>query len=340
MCRPNDPSVADFDDTPVESICVESNDRFVLHPIRHPALWAMTKAHQSCFWTAEEVDMTGDREDMKTLSAKERAFILKILAFFAGSDGIVMENAVSQFSKEIQLSEARAFYAVQTHMEMIHSETYSLLLQAYEPRPERLAHLFRAIDTIPSVKAKADWALSWITNDKPLALRLVAFACVEGIMFSSSFCAIYWLTRDGKFGGLGQSNELISRDERLHTEFACKLYELMDAPLDEKTVHAVVRHAVDVEQAFVRDALPEALLGMNAETMSTYVECVADRLVVGLRHPKLAAPYAPVYGATNPFTWMDKLGVKSKTNFFEQRVNDYKLASISTGETLEALDDF
>jgi len=283
----------------------------------------MYKKHEASFWTAEEVDLSSDNKDWDTLAEPEQHFIKHILAFFAASDGIVLENLAGAFSTEIQIPEARAFYGFQMAMENIHSETYSLLIEQYVKEPSEREKIFNAIETMPAVREKAEWAIQWMNRDNSFAERLVAFACVEGVLFSGSFCAIYWLKKRGLMPGLTFSNELISRDEGLHAEFACLLYSMLQNPLPEDVVHDMVRGAVQVERKFICDALPCDLIGMNSELMVRYIEFVADRLLTALGHKKL-------FGSSNPFDWMELISLQGKTNFFEKRVGEYQKAGVMT----------
>src|SRR5258705_13116420 len=264
-----------------EILLKENKDRFVILPINYPAVWAMYKKHEASFWTAEEIDLSSDLKDWNNLNDGERHFISHILAFFAASDGIVNENLAVNFMSEVQLPEARCFYGFQIMMENIHSETYALLIDTYIKDPQEKYRLFHAIDTVPAVKKKAEWALRWIEGGN-FAERLVAFAAVEGIFFSGSFCSIFWLKKRGLMPGLTFSNELISRDEGLHCEFACLLYNMLQSKLPEKEVQEIITDAVTIEKEFITEALPVSLIGMNAKMMSQYIEFVADRLLVAL----------------------------------------------------------
>merc|ERR1711870_17698 len=295
--------------------------RWVLFPIQYPALFEMYKKHEASFWTAEEIDLAGDAKDWDTLAEGEQHFIKHVLAFFAASDGIVLENLSSRFSCEIQVPEARAFYGFQIAMENIHSETYSLLIEQYVRDPVERDMIIDAIHTMPAVEEKARWAVQWMNEENSFAERVVAFACVEGILFSGSFCAIYWLKKRGLMPGLTLSNELISRDEGLHAEFACMLYGMLENRLPEDIVHGIVRGAVEAERKFICDALPCDLIGMNSELMTRYIEFVADRLLTALGHTKL-------FGSTNPFDWMELISLQGKTNFFEKRVGEYQKAGV------------
>lgn len=305
-----------------EVILRENPSRFVTFPIMHPTEWQMYKRHKASFWTAEEINLADDQRDFDNLTDDEQHFIKTVLAFFAASDGIVTENLAKRFMTEVQLPEARCFYGFQIMMENIHSETYSLLIDTLVRTPEERTRLFRAIDNIPTIRQKADWALEYIDNEHAsFAERLVAFACVEGIFFSGAFCAIFWLKKRGLCAGLGLSNEFISRDEALHTEFACLLYSKLQNKLSEPFVHRIVDKAVQIEQEFVTTALPVSLIGMNTNLMSQYVRFVADRLLVCLGYSKL-------YNDTNPFEWMDMISMQGKTNFFERRVAEYQKAGV------------
>merc|ERR1712196_283981 len=278
--------------------------------------------------TAEEIDLSQDLKDWERLSDSERHFIKHVLAFFAASDGIVLENLASQFSTEIQIPEARAFYGFQIAMENIHSETYSLLIEQYIKDPEEKDRVFDAMHTMPPVEEKARWAMSWMNQENSFAERIIAFAAVEGILFSGSFCAIYWLKKRGLMPGLTFSNELISRDEGLHAEFACMLYGMLQNPLPDDVAHTIIRGAVDVEREFICEALSCDLIGMNSQLMTRYIEFVADRLLVALGHPKL-------FGSQNPFDWMELISLQGKTNFFEKRVGEYQKAGVMSGTTGE-----
>lgn len=307
-----------------EPLLRENKDRFVLFPIQHREVWAMYKKHMASFWTAEELDLSQDQKDWQTLSTDEQHFIKMVLAFFAASDGIVLENLAERFLTEVQLPEARCFYGFQMAMENVHSETYSLLIDTYIKDPTEKDRLFRAMETMPSIGEKAQWALRWIKSGETFAERLVAFAAVEGIFFSGSFCAIYWLKKRGKMPGLTFSNELISRDEGLHCDFACLLYSMLDTKLEQARVHEIISHAVTIERGFVSKSLPVSLIGMNAELMGQYIEFVADRLVTALGCEK-------IYGSSNPFDWMEMISLQGKTNFFEKRVGEYQKAGVMSG---------
>lgn len=319
-----------------DPILKENPSRFVLFPIQHDAIWSMYKLHVASFWTAEEIDLSQDITDWKQkLNDDERHFIKHVLAFFAASDGIVNENLVLNFMREVQLPEARCFYGFQVAMENIHAETYSLLIDTYIQDSAEKNKLFNAIDTIPCVKKKAEWALRWIENAPSFAHRLVAFAAVEGIFFSGSFCAIYWLKKRGLMPGLSFSNELISRDEGLHCDFACLLYSMLQEKLDPKEVESIIAEAVRFEIEFVSEALPVNLIGMNADMMAQYLKFVADRLLVSLGNNR-------IYNVTNPFDWMDLISLQGKTNFFEKRVGEYRKAHVNLdqNQTSNSSSDF
>ena len=307
-----------------EPILADNPDRFVLFPIKYPKVWEWYKKAEASFWTAEEVDLNTDLSDWDNkLSADERHFVKHVLAFFAASDGIVNENLVLNFMREVQIPEARCFYGFQVAIENIHAEMYSLLIDTYIKDPKEKDFLFNALSTLPCVEKKGSWALRWIQNAPSFAHRLIAFAAVEGIFFSGSFCAIFWLKKRGLMPGLTFSNELISRDEGMHCDFACLLYSMLEHKLDPKEVAAIITEAVSYEKEFVTDALPVSLIGMNAELMTQYIEFVADRLLMSLGNEK-------VYGTANPFSWMDMISIQGKTNFFEKRVGDYQKAGVMT----------
>ncbi|KAF8819442.1 ribonucleoside-diphosphate reductase small subunit [Cardiosporidium cionae] len=315
-----------------EEVLLKSNpQRWVMFPIKYPAIWEMYKKEEASFWTAEEIDLAQDMNDWDSLSTNEQHFIKYVLAFFAASDGIVLENLASKFLSEIQLPEARAFYGFQIAMENIHSETYSLLIDQYIRDNEEKRMLFEAIDTVPAVQTKALWAVKWINDSNSFAERLVAFCAVEGILFSGSFCAIYWLKKRGLMPGLTFSNELISRDEGLHADFACLLYSMLQHKLPPECVQCIIREAVDVERAFVCGALSCDLIGMNSRLMSQYIEFVADRLLVSLGVGK-------IFNATNPFDWMELISLQGKTNFFEKRVGEYQKAGIMADRNQQTFD--
>ena len=305
----------------VEPLLKEDDNRFVMFPIKDEAIWSMYKKHVDCFWRPEEVDLMKDVIHWETLSVDEKHFISMVLAFFAASDGIVLENLSLRFMNEVQLSEARAFYGFQMAMENIHSHTYSLLIDTLIKNGEEKNKLFHSLENFPCIKKKADWAQKWIGDKKSsFATRLVAFACIEGIFFSGAFCSIFWLKTKGIMPGLCFSNELISRDEALHTEFAILLYSRIVNKLSKRKIQEIIRNAVEIEIEFICDALPCRLIGMNSTLMSDYIKFVADRLAVQLGYEK-------IYNIENPFPFMDLISIDSKTNFFEKRVSEYSLAS-------------
>jgi ribonucleoside-diphosphate reductase beta chain len=309
-------------ETFIEPILKENPTRFTLFPIQKPTLYQKYKNHLSVFWVTEEVDLSKDLKDWTKLNSNEQMFIKNILAFFAGSDGIVQENLACRFMNEIQLAEARQFYSVQLMIEACHSEMYSLLIDTYVEDKEEKLNLFRAIETIPCVKQKAEWAQKWIeSRDEDFATRLVAFAIVEGIFFSGSFCAIYWLKERGLMPGLTTSNEFIARDEGLHTDFACALYEEIVKKLPKTKVHKIIREAVKIEKEFITESLPCNLVGMNDKLMADYIEFVADRLSSQLG-------YGKIYGTANPFDFMERIALEGKDNFFEKRVTSYAKAGV------------
>jgi ribonucleoside-diphosphate reductase beta chain len=303
-----------------ELLLRENKDRFVILPIKYPAIWEMYKKCEASFWTAEEIDLSDDMKHWESLNKGEKHFVSHVLAFFAASDGIVNENLAVNFMSEVQLPEARCFYGFQIMMENIHSETYALLIDTYVKDPGEKDRLFHAIDTVPCVGKKAEWALRWINNGS-FAERLIAFAAVEGIFFSGSFCSIFWLKKRGLMPGLTFSNELISRDEGMHCEFACLLYSMLENKLSKEAATAIITDAVEIEKEFITDALPVNLIGMNAKLMSQYIEFVADRWLDQLGYDK-------VYNATNPFDFMEMISLQGKTNFFEKRVGDYQKSGV------------
>ncbi|MCL4117453.1 UNVERIFIED_CONTAM: hypothetical protein GTU68_034411 [Idotea baltica] len=306
----------------VEPILKENPNRFVLFPIEHDDIWAFYKKSEASFWTAEEIDLHQDISDWSNkLNDNERHFIKHVLAFFAASDGIVNENLAENMVSEVQYTEAKFFYGFQIMMENIHSETYSLLIDTYIQDTKEKSYLLNAIETLDCVKKKAEWAFRWIENGS-FAERLIAFAVVEGIFFSGSFCAIFWLKKRGLMPGLSFSNELISRDEGMHCDFACLLYnQHIQQKLSKETIQGLIVDAVDIEKEFVSDAIPVNLIGMNSDMMCTYIEFVADRLLLSLGNEK-------VYNVENPFPWMEMISLQGKTNFFEKRVGDYQKAGV------------
>jgi len=304
----------------LEPLLAPDDNRFVMFPIQDQDIWKMYKKQVDCFWRAEEIDLSKDQANWESLEQDERYFISMILAFFAASDGIVLENLAARFMNDVQLSEARAFYGFQIAMENIHSETYSLLIESYIKNTEEKTRLFHAIDNFPCIKKKADWAQKWMhDNRSSFATRLVAFACVEGIFFSGAFCSIYWLKKRGLMPGLTFSNELISRDEALHTEFAVLLYSKLQKKMTKARIHEIIKEAVEIETEFICEALPCRLIGMNSQLMTQYIQFVADRLCLQLGYDK-------IYNVTNPFDFMELISLESKTNFFEKRVDSYALA--------------
>lgn len=308
-----------------EPILQENKDRFVLFPIKHPQIWEMYKKAEASFWTAEEIDLSPDIQDWeKKLNDEERYFIKHVLAFFAASDGIVNENLAVNFMKEVQYPEARCFYGFQIMIENIHSETYSLLIDTYINDSAEKNRLFHALDTLSCVSKKGNWALRWIGKGT-FSERLVAFAAVEGIFFSGSFCSIFWLKKRGLMPGLCFANELISRDEGLHCDFACLLYSQLNHKLPEDTVIEIIRNAVEIEKEFVSDALPVKLIGMNSQLMCQYIEFVADRLLNALGCPK-------VFKVANPFDFMELISLQGKTNFFERRVSEYQKTGVMSSK--------
>jgi len=304
-----------------------------MFPIKDQDVWKMYKKMEDSFWRTEEIDLSKDVKHWQTLKDDEKHFIKHVLAFFAASDGIVLENLGQRFMNEVQLAEARAAYGFQIMMENIHSETYSLLIDTLVKDDEEKTKLFQAIDNFPCIKKKADWALRWINDNRSsFATRLVAFACVEGIFFSGSFCAIYWLKKRGLMPGLTFSNELISRDEGMHTDFAILLFSKLIHKPKKSKIHEIFKQAVEIEKEFICDALPCRLIGMNQVLMSQYIEFVADRLIVQLGYPK-------IYNSANPFDFMEMISLQGKTNFFEKRVGDYSLSQGNKTEDAFAMDD-
>lgn len=306
-----------------EPLLKENSNRFVLFPIKYHEIWQMYKKAEASFWTAEEIDLGKDIHDWENrMNDDEKFFISRVLAFFAASDGIVNENLVERFSGEVQIPEAKCFYGFQIMMENIHSETYSLLIDTYIKDPKEADFLFNAIENVPCIKKKADWALKWISDsESTFAERLIAFAAVEGIFFSGSFASIFWLKKRGLMPGLTFSNELISRDEGMHTDFACLLFSHLINRPQKSVVEKVIVEAVAIEKEFLTEALPVSLLGMNSKLMCQYIEFVADRLLVSLGNKK-------VWNATNPFDFMENISLAGKTNFFEKRVSDYQKAGV------------
>jgi ribonucleoside-diphosphate reductase subunit M2 len=318
-----------------EPLLTEDTNRFVMFPVSDETIWKMYKKQVDCFWRAEEIDTSKDLAHWNQLNKDEQYYIKMILAFFASSDGIVLENLGLRFMNEVQLSEARAFYGFQIAMENIHSETYSLLIDSYIKDNDEKDKLFHSLDNFPCIEKKGKWAMKWIHDKKSsFATRLIAFACVEGIFFSGAFCSIYWLKKRGLMPGLTFSNELISRDEALHTEFAVYLYNKLEKKLNKKRIREIIEEAVGIEKEFIIDALPCRLIGMNSDLMSQYIEFVADRLMVQLGCEE-------IYKTNNPFDFMELISLEQKTNFFESRVSEYSLAEKSgKDEAFESAIDF
>ncbi len=306
---------------PVEPILDENDDKFVMFPVQYNDIWEMYKKQVDCFWRAEEVDLSRDLADWEKLNADEKKFISMILAFFAASDGIVLENLAVRFMGDVQVAEARSFYGFQIAMENIHSEMYSLLIDTYIKDSAEKDTYFRAMNNFPCIQKKADWAKKWIgDNRSSFASRLVAFAAIEGIFFSSSFASIYWIKKRGLMPGLTFSNELISRDEALHTEFAVLLYSKLQKQLPKKRIHEIIQEATEIEKEFICDAIPCRMIGMNTTLMKQYIEFVADRLCTQLGYDK-------IYNSSNPFDFMELISVESKVNFFERTNSEYALAN-------------
>ena len=317
-------------DSTTDLIFQEDDNRYTMFPIKDENIWKMYQKQEDCFWRAQEVDLTKDLKDWEQLNQDEKYFISMILAFFAGSDGIVVENLANRFMGEVHLSEAKAFYGLQIAMENIHSIMYSILIDTYIKDKTNKLKLFNAINEYPCIKKKADWAIKWIKDKRSnFATRLVAFACVEGIFFSGAFCAIYWLKKRGLMPGLTFSNELISRDEALHTEFAIYLYSTLKNKLKKSKIIEIIKEAVDIEIEFICEALPCNLIGMNSQLMSQYIKFVADRLIVQMGYEK-------IYNVANPFDWMELISIEGKTNFFEKRVGEYALATKETSNINES----
>ena len=319
----------------IEPLLTPDDNRFVMFPIKYNDIWDMYKKQVECFWRSEEIDLTKDLSHWDALNTDERYFISLILAFFAASDGIVLENLAQRFMCDVQVSEARAFYGFQIAMENIHSETYSLLIETYIKEKEEKHKLFNAIENFPCIKKKSDWAQKWIRDNRSsFATRLVAFACVEGIFFSGAFCSIFWLKKRGLMPGLTFSNELISRDEALHCEFAVLLYSKLVKKIDKARIHEIIKEAVEIETEFICEALPCRLIGMNSLMMTQYIQFVADRLCLQLGYKK-------IYNVLNPFDWMELISLEGKTNFFEKRNDSYALANKTiTDNDFELTEDF
>lgn len=317
----------------METLLIPDDSRYVMFPIKYDDIWQMYKKQVDCFWRPEEIDLTKDAQDWDLLNNDEKHFVSMILAFFAASDGIVMENLALRFMSDIQISEARAFYSFQIAMENIHSHTYSLLIDTYIKDNEQKNILFNAIDNYDCIKKKSEWAKKWINDNRSgFATRLVAFACIEGIFFSGAFCSIYWLKKRGLMPGLTFSNELISRDEALHTEFAILLYSKMNKKINKARVYDIIKEAVEIETEFICQSLSCRLIGMNSDLMTQYIKFVADRLSVQLGYDK-------IYNVSNPFSFMELISLESKVNFFEKRVSDYALATKNKNEEIFDLND-
>ena len=319
----------------IEPLLAPDDNRFVMFPIKYDDIWQMYKKQVDCFWRAEEIDLTKDLVNWESLNGDEKYFVSMILAFFAASDGIVLENLAMRFMNDVQVSEARAFYGFQIAMENIHSQTYSLLIETYIKDNDEKHKLFNAIENFPCIKKKSDWAQKWIRDNRSsFATRLVAFACVEGIFFSGAFCSIYWLKKRGLMPGLTFSNELISRDEALHCEFAILLYNKLLKKIDKSRIHEIIKEAVEIETEFICQALPCKLIGMNSTLMTQYIQFVADRLSVQLGYKK-------IYNVINPFDFMELISLEGKTNMFERKISEYSLANkTQTIDTFELTEDF
>lgn len=314
-----------------EPMLMEDKGRFVVFPIKHNDIWDMYKKAEASFWTAEEIDLASDAKDWEKLNNKEKHFVCHVLAFFAASDGIVNENLAMNFSSEIQFAEARCFYGFQIMIENIHSEVYSLLIDTYIKDVTEKTRLLTAIETVPCVQTKASWAMKWMNkNNSSFAERLVGFAAVEGIFFSGSFCAIFWLKKRGLMPGLCFSNELISRDEGMHCDFACLLFSKLVNKLPEERVREIIDGAVQIETLFISEALPVELIGMNSKLMSQYIQFCADRLLVALG-------YSKYYNVLNPFDWMDMISLQGKTNFFEKRVSEYAKSGVGVEQSQQVI---
>lgn len=319
----------------MEPILMPNANRFTTFPIKYKTLWSLYKKAVASFWTTEEIDLSMDTTDWNKLSEQETYFIKHILAFFAGSDGIVMENININFASEVQISEARSFYSYQEFNESIHGETYSLLIDSYVKDEDEKMRLFEAIETIPCIKKKAEWAMKWFSRERPFVERLVAFACVEGIFFSGAFCSIYWLKKRGLMPGLCFSNELISRDEGLHCEFAIELYKILENKLNSDKILEIVKSAVEIETEFICESLPCRLIGMNSDMMTKYIRFVADRLLKQFGEE-------PYWKSTNPFDFMEMISLEGKTSFFEKRVSEYSKIGVGSesGNSIAFDDDF
>ena len=312
----------------MDPILNPSSDRLSLFPIKYSDIWDMYQKAKASFWVPEEIDLSHDLKDWEKLSSDEQHFLKRVLGFFANSDSIIVENLAARFLGEVQIPEARAFYAFQIGIEQIHAEAYSQLIDTYVKDAAEKDSLFKASQTIPSIKTKSDWALKWTESSQPFAIRLAAFACVEGIHFSASFAAIFWMRKRGLMPGLCTSNTLIARDEGLHADFACMLYKQLQDPVSTDKIHSLVKEAVDTELQFVTDALPVAVIGMNAESMEQYVCFVADRLLEAMGYPK-------IYNVLCPFDFMEQISMQAKENFFETRVTSYQKAGVGTQATFD-----
>jgi ribonucleoside-diphosphate reductase subunit M2 len=318
-----------------EPLLAADDNRFVMFPIKYDDIWQMYKKQVDCFWRAEEIDLTKDMNDWNSLNADEQMFLSMILAFFAASDGIVLENLAERFMSEVQVSEARAFYGFQIAMENIHSQVYSMLIETYIKNEEEKSRLFNAINVFPCIKKKSDWAQKWIHDNRSgFATRLVAFACVEGIFFSGAFCSIYWMKKRGLMPGLTFSNELISRDEALHCEFAILLYSKLIKKMSKAKFNELIKEAVEIETEFICEALPCRLIGMNSALMTQYIQFVADRLCLQMGYDK-------IYNVKNPFDFMELISLEGKTNMFEKKIDSYALANKTmSNDIFELTEDF
>jgi len=330
---PQGPASPSFRALANEILLSEGNKRLTIHPIKYENIWALYKKQQKCFWTAEEIDFSKDGKDWKNLKVEEKHFIKYVLAFFAASDTIVNINLLDRFLKEVKILEAQVGYTFQAMMENVHSEVYSLMIDTYIKDAKEKTFLLNAVENIDCVNEKAQWAFKWIESDDNFAKRLLAFAIVEGVFFSGSFCAIYWLKERNLMPGLTLSNEFIARDEGMHVEYACLLYSMLKNKLDVETVNEIMTEAVEIETKFITESLPCKLIGMNADNMIEYIKYVSDRLLLDLGYPK-------IYNASNPFDFMENISLEGKTNFFESRVSQYKKADLSTSSTFELSDNF
>ena len=317
-----------------EEILLSTEDnRLTVHPIKFDNIWALYKKQQKCFWTAEEIDFSKDTKDWENLKVEEKHFIKHVLAFFAASDTIVNINLVDRFLKDVNILEAQIGYTFQAMMENVHSEVYSLMIDTYIKDPKEKTYLLNAVENIDCVGEKSKWAFKWIESSEDFAARIVAFAVVEGVFFSGSFCAIYWLKERNLMPGLTLSNEFIARDEGLHVEYACELYSMLKNKLDAQTVNEIVKEAVEIETVFITESLPCKLIGLNSDNMIEYIKYVADGLLIDLGYPK-------IYNSSNPFDFMENISLEGKTNFFESRVSQYKKADLSNSSAFELSDNF